>query len=222
MTEYDYSPEAYERHLATQHRIARWVDTTNRHEPLNPFFPTPQPAQRALPPQRDERVYYSARVYPPREHYRPHQPVDAERERERARSAPTWHASTSQSQPQSHHHHRHHPQRSQSQPHPHSHTYNLATTTSAAPQPHRPRRAYTAPTPSSSPPPPSPPHARRTHTAPERPHEPRGTSYVLVNAPPPEATPNPFTGARPPPKPLLRRLLTWSGRVARRGGRTST
>lgn len=31
MTEYDYSPEAYERYLATQHRIANWVDTTEQH-----------------------------------------------------------------------------------------------------------------------------------------------------------------------------------------------
>lgn len=31
MTEYDYSPEAYERYLATQARIARWVDNTEQH-----------------------------------------------------------------------------------------------------------------------------------------------------------------------------------------------
>ncbi|KAM6498057.1 hypothetical protein JOM56_006005 [Amanita muscaria] len=31
MTEYDFSPEAFDRHLATQRRIARWVDQTERH-----------------------------------------------------------------------------------------------------------------------------------------------------------------------------------------------
>ena len=31
MTEYDYSPEAYERYLATQNRIAHWVDNCEQH-----------------------------------------------------------------------------------------------------------------------------------------------------------------------------------------------
>ena len=31
MTEYDYSPQAYERYLATQTRIANWVDKTEQH-----------------------------------------------------------------------------------------------------------------------------------------------------------------------------------------------
>ncbi|KAK7453466.1 hypothetical protein VKT23_011739 [Stygiomarasmius scandens] len=31
MTEYDYSPEAYQRYMDTQNRIARWVDNTNAH-----------------------------------------------------------------------------------------------------------------------------------------------------------------------------------------------
>lgn len=44
MTEYDYSPEAYERFMATQNRIAKWVDTTQQHQPRNPFTPsTPAP-----------------------------------------------------------------------------------------------------------------------------------------------------------------------------------
>lgn len=41
MTEYDYSPEAYEQHLAKQARIARWVDNTNEYTPANPFHPLP-------------------------------------------------------------------------------------------------------------------------------------------------------------------------------------
>jgi len=41
MTEYDYSPEAFERHLATQQRIAKWVDQTQESSPANPFLPLP-------------------------------------------------------------------------------------------------------------------------------------------------------------------------------------
>jgi hypothetical protein len=59
MTEYDYSPDAYERHMATQEKIRRWVDQTLEHSPCNPFAllpseeyersQTPQPAFRATP-----------------------------------------------------------------------------------------------------------------------------------------------------------------------------
>ena len=41
MTEYDFSPQAYERHLATQTRISSWVNETNGHSPANPFLPLP-------------------------------------------------------------------------------------------------------------------------------------------------------------------------------------
>jgi len=41
MTEYDYSPEAYERHLAKQASIARWVDNTHEFTPGDPFNPLP-------------------------------------------------------------------------------------------------------------------------------------------------------------------------------------
>lgn len=33
MTEYDYSPEGYQRYLETQRRISKWVDNTNAHAP---------------------------------------------------------------------------------------------------------------------------------------------------------------------------------------------
>ncbi|RDB27197.1 hypothetical protein Hypma_004430 [Hypsizygus marmoreus] len=33
MTEYDFSPEAYQHHLANMHRIGKWVDTTEQHRP---------------------------------------------------------------------------------------------------------------------------------------------------------------------------------------------
>jgi hypothetical protein len=41
MSEYDYSPEAIERHLATQRRIERWVDNTLEESPSDPFKPLP-------------------------------------------------------------------------------------------------------------------------------------------------------------------------------------
>ncbi|EDR02374.1 putative leucine-rich protein [Laccaria bicolor S238N-H82] len=47
MTEYDFSPEAYERHLATQQRIGRWVDETEKYPQENPFIPLPP---NPLPP----------------------------------------------------------------------------------------------------------------------------------------------------------------------------
>ncbi|KAJ7288874.1 hypothetical protein C8J57DRAFT_1281466 [Mycena rebaudengoi] len=43
MTEYDYSEEGYQRHLATQSRIATWVDRTQSVPQANPFTP-PTPA----------------------------------------------------------------------------------------------------------------------------------------------------------------------------------
>ncbi|KIM40802.1 hypothetical protein M413DRAFT_168270 [Hebeloma cylindrosporum] len=41
MTEYDYSPDAVERHMAKLDGIAKWVDRTKQHEPANPFVPLP-------------------------------------------------------------------------------------------------------------------------------------------------------------------------------------
>ncbi|EDR10951.1 uncharacterized protein LACBIDRAFT_293446 [Laccaria bicolor S238N-H82] len=56
MTEYDYSPEAYERYLATQNRIARWVDGTLSVNPRNPFTPA-TPAGQPLVIQRELEEY---------------------------------------------------------------------------------------------------------------------------------------------------------------------
>ena len=61
MTEYDLSPDAYERYLDTQEKIGQWIDRTREHSPCNPFtlLPseaeefertrTPQPAFRVTP-----------------------------------------------------------------------------------------------------------------------------------------------------------------------------
>lgn len=57
MTEYDYSPEAYEQHLAKQARIARWVDNTNEYTPANPFRPLPGvPDERSSPSPSGPRL----------------------------------------------------------------------------------------------------------------------------------------------------------------------
>lgn len=63
MTEYDYSPEAYEAYLATQAKISRWVDKTNRMYPYlgNPFTPaTPAVHGSELPPQQERDAYRSS------------------------------------------------------------------------------------------------------------------------------------------------------------------
>ncbi|PPQ62850.1 hypothetical protein CVT24_000544 [Panaeolus cyanescens] len=50
MTEYDFSPEAYERYIATQNRIANWVQKTERHrsefQHAVPTGQTQQPQQQ--------------------------------------------------------------------------------------------------------------------------------------------------------------------------------
>lgn len=70
MTEYDYSPEAFERHMATQQRISKWVDQTGEHSPSNPFIPlpdepahSPQPAFYATPQGVISPTYSSSRKH---------------------------------------------------------------------------------------------------------------------------------------------------------------
>lgn len=53
MTEYDYSPEAYDRYKAKLRSIDRWVHETERHEPANPFMPTPGMPTARLPGSSD-------------------------------------------------------------------------------------------------------------------------------------------------------------------------
>jgi hypothetical protein len=67
MTEYDYSPEAYEQHLAKQARIARWVDKSNEYTPANPFCPLPD-----LPPQHGSHPAQSNSDHPPASTYSYH------------------------------------------------------------------------------------------------------------------------------------------------------
>lgn len=57
MTEYDFSPEAYERYLATQNRIARWVDETERHKTeFEHPFRAPAPVAAAAAAINDDEI----------------------------------------------------------------------------------------------------------------------------------------------------------------------
>ena len=61
MTEYDYSPDAIERHLAKQAAIANWVDRTKQHEPANPFVKLPDECARQHPqPKQPQQAYSQA------------------------------------------------------------------------------------------------------------------------------------------------------------------
>ena len=60
MTEYDYSPEAIERHLATQQRIARWVEQTHEHSPSDPFTSLPsEHSVPQMPQQNPQPAFYT-------------------------------------------------------------------------------------------------------------------------------------------------------------------
>ncbi|KAJ8095813.1 hypothetical protein PM082_022920 [Marasmius tenuissimus] len=47
MTEYDFSPEGYSRHMAKQDGVRRWAENTGQFYPANPFTPT-TPAVQAM------------------------------------------------------------------------------------------------------------------------------------------------------------------------------
>ncbi|KAJ7496447.1 hypothetical protein FB451DRAFT_1455527 [Mycena latifolia] len=76
MTEYDYSPEAYQRHFETQARIARWAQATHQVPQKDPFAP-PTPANGPAPlPREASRSSRRTRS------------SDRDRDRERRRSPP--------------------------------------------------------------------------------------------------------------------------------------
>lgn len=83
MTEYDYSPEAYERFIATQRRISHWVDNTERHRaefstgievtpPVPPTVYADDPLRRRTAshdaPARPGHRKYSSANYPAHGH----------------------------------------------------------------------------------------------------------------------------------------------------------
>ncbi|KAK1226108.1 hypothetical protein PQX77_010924 [Marasmius sp. AFHP31] len=63
MTEYDFSPEGYRRHMEKQDVVRRWAEKTGQFYPANPFTPT-TPAVQAMALQgRDMDGYRSDREY---------------------------------------------------------------------------------------------------------------------------------------------------------------
>ncbi|KAF9568447.1 hypothetical protein CPC08DRAFT_757546 [Agrocybe pediades] len=60
MTEYDFSPEAYERYLATQARIANWVDKTEQHRAQFEHAIQPSPPPSGSPPARPSHHSYDS------------------------------------------------------------------------------------------------------------------------------------------------------------------
>lgn len=77
MTEYDYSPEAYERFIATQNRVAHWIDHTEQHrreyEPAVPDTPSPDFTWHSTP-----RLPYSKPLmrHPQNQKYHRHPPLE--------------------------------------------------------------------------------------------------------------------------------------------------
>ena len=57
MTEYDYSPAAYERYISTQVRVSNWVSTQSDHtqEYGNPFMPSAYLSTKPLPEEQGSR-----------------------------------------------------------------------------------------------------------------------------------------------------------------------
>ncbi|EGO04125.1 hypothetical protein SERLA73DRAFT_165614 [Serpula lacrymans var. lacrymans S7.3] len=60
MTEYDYSPAAYERYMATHNRVSNWVSNTTQHahKYSNPFVPSPFLSSRPLHDQASDVSTY--------------------------------------------------------------------------------------------------------------------------------------------------------------------
>lgn len=100
MTEYDYSEEAYEKYLATQQRIARWVDETHRCKLVGPDVPpTPLVDDTNVPlPHHRERRYRPSEPSKSSKHYHltPSPPPErveqsARKNRSMSMSAPATH-----------------------------------------------------------------------------------------------------------------------------------
>lgn len=149
MTEYDYSPDAYNRYLHTQNRVSNWVSQTKAHERqyANPFVPSaangpppppsPPPPRPAVQPQRSKSFGSSGTaIIRPRDMNangsspQRSKTLDSRESREtespsrhsRSRSFSHTHDSRSKPRSRSHHsHHSHSHSHSQSHSHPRSH-----------------------------------------------------------------------------------------------------
>jgi len=85
MTEYDFSPEAYEAYIRKQNTVAKWVDKTNSCSLKNPFTPY-TPAVQAMQLQENDDYSESRQRHPRRrESHDRRRQDDRERERDRDR-----------------------------------------------------------------------------------------------------------------------------------------
>ncbi|KAJ7194880.1 hypothetical protein GGX14DRAFT_700841 [Mycena pura] len=175
MTEYDYSEEAYHRHLETQARISQWAHTTGRVPQADPFVPaTPATSEAPLRKEKDGR----RRTRSERRRHRDRSPppplplVPGGPKMERSRSGG--------------------PPRPRTAP-PKGDVYGLQQppfyhpVQAVYPQPYPPTYTYFSPPPPMSAPPPQHQH-RRTHSSPQAPGPP-------MSAPPPWQ-PHPHTHTR--------------------------
>ncbi|KAJ7110281.1 hypothetical protein C8R43DRAFT_166532 [Mycena crocata] len=183
MTEYDFSPEAYNRHLETQARIARWTHSTHRVPQADPFAPPTSANPAASLPHNSS--------LPP--HSTPH--------RRRTRSSDRSHSRKTSPPPPLPLHQppkRATPVRSQTAP-PKGDIYGVygaPQPPQSQPQPYYPTAYVSAPAagggyftlPPPPPQPPQPPQHRRSRSTshPPRPAEPaRSRSYSVAPPPPP-------------------------------------
>ena len=130
MTEYDYSPDAMERHLSKQAAIADWVHKTEQYDPANPFVPIPgehPPSETFYSPPSPQAPYPSIQYqYPyqtPHAAPQPQQPYPAYYAMPNGVISPTYIAGGSSS---SRRHRKHH----------HSSSHHASGSKSLRPSPH--------------------------------------------------------------------------------------
>jgi hypothetical protein len=125
MTEYDYSPEAYERYMATQTRISNWVNSVSQS------MQTPSPSSRHSSDYHHSR---SRPIYAPQQPHFQSQPRSNSLSRSQSRGHHQYHQEPSR--PRSHSYSNSRPQASRfySQPN-HSRTYSYALNLPPPPAP---------------------------------------------------------------------------------------
>jgi hypothetical protein len=207
MTEYDYSPEAHERYMATQTRISNWANNVSQSIPTQP--PAVSPSQFSSHPSSD---YYQSRSRPNYPNRYSHSQTRSNSVT-RSHSRDQYHVQREPSRQRSHSYSNSRPQASRaytfSQP-LYSRTYAYALN-----QPPPP-----APIPVPQPMPHSQLAPRRSRTLPPQSHNvvytydaPHGPTYVMMppGGVPPHARMHPAVTPTKRAQPLLKRLFTSFG-----------
>ena len=117
MTEYDYSPEAYERHMATQTRISNWADKVSQ---------SIQMPSQAIPPYSSDHQQHRPRpTYSQQHTHSQTHSRSNSNSRSHSRERPPYHREQYRPRSHSHSSSRPHAPRSYTQP-IHSRTYSYA------------------------------------------------------------------------------------------------